>query len=526
MSKINAEIPQILKNSPFIILSVIYFSTAAIVLTVWQEPLQLALLAKKAAMTIFALKFLMAAAGAIALYILFKLIKAAYTPRIVWQEISKSPITHNPVRAFFAVIANLLGFLKNQAERNPYIMMVFGLLFIMPSVILMMHFYGNVIFAEPINWLLQNIFLPTANGLVNPLHAHWLAALATGFLYAKVFFIIAESLVNQKKSIAYTKIWTPFIEHPIINSCKIIGLLILTKILTGVSFLSHLSGSWLIFNLLAIMIKVVSMLYDIVESGSNGIFYKLVMFPIRFLKKLLTEPSSLLVESWKEIKIGFFEVTIAPFSMIIWPVLKTYMTPFFDKNSFTNIQRKGTSLKKFCKIIISKISFKSFVALVATIYSTLPLVNLIVYHHLNMGIAFNWYNQFLLALQVKTSASILGLVAAIAIFCVGILSVFTSKSSLRSTYVLVLFSDITIISLASSSMNLNVSSVVTYSVIIAISACFLNFLYLQSKWLYTEAIDYANPSQQIKGGDKREKRRTETTRHTTDGPTFKPGAGS
>lgn len=316
----------IFKHYKKLIAFLVYSVFAAIIIS----QLKLSLLAANAHMTTLALVFLLYVAGAAIFFAIIKLINSLRnwktTQSFIKTEFSKDPIDNNPVKSILSLGNSALGWLNNQAILSPWTMIVFGGLFIFPTTILIMHFYYHVAFSGPIAWLLNNVFLPTANGLVSPGQMPWLAAMASGFLYAKLFFLIAN-LITEKQESLIGGLCKKIIKNPILYLTGLLALLSVTKILAGISFLTHLSGYWIIFSLSTVMLKVVLFIWDLLRKPTKGIMYSTMVFPLRILANL-NNVGEILRKAWFEIKTGIFEIITAPFTKVLWPIVRTYIHPF------------------------------------------------------------------------------------------------------------------------------------------------------------------------------------------------------
>ena len=221
-------------------------------------------------------------------YGLYRIVKSPNeTVKSICNEITKSPIDKSPIPGIWHAVTHIFVMMAETAKQRPLIMLGFAISYLLPAGILFAYYYGNPHFSAPTNWLLNHLLLPISHGLVLPGHAQWLAALCTGFLLAQAWYVISDLVVTARegridKSLIISNLLKLF-EKPITNLVGMTFLVSLVYILSGISFFSHLSGSWLMFNLLTIMFKVVLILYDTAKHKIDSTVAKSILFVLRFI---------------------------------------------------------------------------------------------------------------------------------------------------------------------------------------------------------------------------------------------------
>lgn len=372
------------------------------------------------------------------------------------------PHEYNPLTHALKAIRSIAVWPKKKAKQRPIIFGIFGILYFYPAIILLMHFYGNPNFDPVSNWLLNNLFLPAANGLVAPGHAEWIAALATGFLFAKVFYLLADFLLQIKeKKPAESILAQPFkslYEQPISSLLGIIGLAILVKVCAGISIFTHLSGSWLAFNLITILIKLVALLYDTFKNNEKSLIAKIFIFPVflffyfnRFMKKFSEVFFS-----------GLAEIIFAPFRYLLWPIIRVFLDNITFKKArtiFNKFEDQCLIIFEYIKFLLSRCKILNALLFAGCIYTMIPLINIIATGHILSSSTYSLFNKLLLNLNFNTSIDIACLVCIIACTLPLFLYIYNFKENMAFTTFTSIIAITIVVSLIANISNAHINNI-------------------------------------------------------------------
>lgn len=331
------------QNFFFIISGILLVSTIYTTISFLKDYLNLSTMAANANMTLFSLKCLLTIAAlfivALIVIICKKLYEQSLIPSIKHQ-MSISPYTANPVKHLGKGVKGFLQWFGKESRKRTIIYAMMGFAYVFPATMLFLTYYGHVIFSGPLA-AINKVFLWISAGLVEPGKAQWVAALATGFLLAKIVLLVGDLIDSCAKGkfkdsyIAKFFIW--FFSTPITNLVKISCLLFLVYIFSGISFFTHLSGSWLVFNLATILIKVVFFIYDLAENTDSSLLAKIILFVPRCLYHLLEFISQLMQTIFSFI-FGAVEFVIRT---LLWPIVRVFIAlPF----AFYNLCKGESSM--------------------------------------------------------------------------------------------------------------------------------------------------------------------------------------
>ena len=224
------------QNFFFIISGILLVSTIYTTISFLKDYLNLSTMAANANMTLFSLKCLLTIAAlfivALIVIICKKLYEQSLIPSIKHQ-MSISPYTANPVKHLGKGVKGFLQWFGKESRKRTIIYAMMGFAYVFPATMLFLTYYGHVIFSGPLA-AINKVFLWISAGLVEPGKAQWVAALATGFLLAKIVLLVGDLIDSCAKGkfkdsyIAKFFIW--FFSTPITNLVKISCLLFLVYI--------------------------------------------------------------------------------------------------------------------------------------------------------------------------------------------------------------------------------------------------------------------------------------------------------
>ena len=449
------------------------------------------------------------------------------------QENKLGPHHYNPIRKALIYCRKAMFWAKRTAIDRPLLMAAFGVVYIFPATIMFMGYYGNPHFSAPINWLYQHVFLPVANGLVNASHAHWVAALATGFLFAKIFFLLADFIESafKKGNIgeSYLVSWLyDFFKRPFSNILILAGLTVLVQIGYGIDFLTHYSGTWVLFNLMTVLFKISLFLYDTINNSENS----LIGLSLMFIPRVLADLNSFFTKLPQVVFGLIIELIVAPIRFILWPILRVYIetltTPFMstkykikvrdgfhskNNNIIDYFERKTKDKFDAIKSKAQEISLVNLLLVFGSVYTIIPIVYMLFFNHMIVGPFYNWYNQLIMSAHVKFGIFTPCIISVLAVICPSILLLYNDQNNIRVKLVAVVGFAATVGSLITNSSSQITNEFILYFVL---SASALSLLFYMSNAIICNCSNKAEPSRKFD----RDSKVTATQQTTSCCPVF------